>query len=374
MSEAHPPRTRFHYAWKKKDWKTADRSRWHTGVALHGHTWYSHESLGFLPDAARHLYTLPMLLKWAEKRYRRKWHGEIDYEQGYWTSPVSPDAARALESRQIEEAGFAPLVSLTDHNEIGGCLDIISLEWSAPFSGATFHIGVHNMPRTEAPRLMEMLLHATTHPDDTKTVPEALAALSAFPETLVVVNHPFVNEGRIGRSMHASLVRSFIARHQPFVHALEVNALQPWHVNRRAVAIAEESGLPLVAGGDRHAFDPSGAINLAAADTMGGFVRMIREEKRNDILFMPQYHRSLMMRYARSVEAIMADYPALGDRAHWYDRTFLVCPDGATRSLAQMTGGRRSPVIRRVNMLLGAWGFVTRLTTPASASARPARQ
>jgi hypothetical protein len=333
--------TAFYYRWRKGGSPDELRERFASGVSLHSHTWHSFESLAFLPNAVQKMYFLPVLLRWGEKRYERKWKQSFDYEAGYWTSPVSPAAAERLESNQIKSVGLAPLLSFTDHDSITAPRELanvpISLEWTAPYKGAIFHIGVHNVPSAKGDSVLDMLTSYTAKPDPAALGP-ILAELASFPDSLIVFNHPLSDQGRIGFEIHSSRVREFLETHRQWLHALEVNAMQPWHMNRRVAAIAKETNLPLVAGGDRHGFEPNGAINMSSAKTFGAFAHEIRDEKKSAVLFMPQSRRSLKLRYAENVKAIMDDYEDLPGRRFWYDRVFYRCPDGVTRSFTELIG------------------------------------
>lgn len=358
--EAHrSAKTQIYATWEEKA-----RPAYATGVSLHGHTWESHENLGFLPSAIKKTHVLPYLMRILERRYRRKWNDDIDYNRGYWTSPISPDTAYFIESRQIRNEGMEPIVSITDHDEIAACIGrgIVSLEWTAPYEAAIFHIGIHNIPADRAASLLGRLRAITAVPSGGDAVRDILDEIAADPGALIVLNHPFVDQGRIGHSMHGSTVRKFLERHRPVVHALEINALQPHAVNDRVKALGDEFGVPLVAGGDRHAFEPNGAINLTNAKTFGAFAREIRDEKRSAILLMPQYRERLAWRYTRNIEAIMEDYPVLGSRAYWHDRVFYECPDGVVRSLTEMTAGKDSAMARTTNGIVGIIELVNHLT------------
>ncbi len=199
-----------------------------------------------------------------------------------------------------------------------------------------------------------------------------LEDIASFPDTLIVLNHPLIDQGRIGHAMHVSAVDDFLSHHPGLVHALEINALQSWTVNKRVVAIGERFGLPLISGGDRHGIEPNGAINLTAAADFGGFAREIREEKKSDILFMPQFRDPLSLRYLRNAEVIMGYYPELGDRSHWYDRVFYQCPDGVTRSVAQMVGDRSTLVktTERIAKMLRATADVSTPFAPLFAKTK----
>ena len=354
--------TNFCYAWKKNNIPALE-----TGISLHGHTSHSHESLAFLPGAVKKAYILPYLLHKVEKRFAKNWNTELDYSLGYWTSPVPPEKAYALESKQIESYGFTPLVSITDHDEISACKDIVSLEWTAPYLSDIFHIGIHNLPVHKAGTIFKMLLSTADNSARTKdshALIDALSEVAKHRESLIVMNHPLVDQGRIGHEIHASHIREFLKNNGEFIHALELNALQPHSVNRRVAVIGREWGIPFVAGGDRHGFEPNGAINITDAATFGEFAGEIRERKISTILFMPQYSHNLKLRYAKNVAAIMGKYPELGERARWHDRVFYQCPDGITRSLTEMTSPT-SGLLNTANKLVGALKFVNRLVQPA---------
>lgn len=358
--------TAFHYRWKKGGTPRELRGHWSHGVSLHSHTWHSHESLAFLPGAVQKLYFLPVLLRWAEGKYERTWNRRFDYSRGYWTSPVSPGMARALESRQIEKLGLAPLISFTDHDSLDASRELagtpISLEWTAPYKGAVFHIGVHNLPDSEKDAVLERLRAYTADPDH-GSLGAILADLAALPHTLIVFNHPLSDQGRIGFEIHESRVREFLERHRASIHALEVNAMQPWHMNRRIAAMATQADLPVVSGGDRHGFEPNGGVNLTNARTFEEFVHEVRDEKRSDVLFMPQSHRSLNLRYAENVRVIMDEYPELEGHRSWHDRVFYHCPDGVTRSFTEMIG-ERSLALGAMGLAMNALGLATLAIRP----------
>lgn len=349
MDKQSSSRTLFHYQWKKEKNLAAAFA---SGVSLHGHTWNSHEGLLFLPMAARKTRVFLRSLRKMEEGYAKKWGEKFDYRKGYWTTPVSPDAAYALESKQIAGLGLAPIVSITDHDEIVACegRGVISLEWTAPYHRAVFHIGIHNLPGPHARRIWEKLREATHHPDDAGMLRACLEEIVSFPDTLVVLNHPLIDQGRIGHAMHISAVDDFLSNHGGLVHALEINAMQSWRVNKKVVAIADRYDLPLISGGDRHSFEPNAVINLTAAKDFAGFAREIREEKKSDIMIMSHFRQSLTLRYLRNAQVIMADYPELGARRHWYDRVFYQCPDGVVRSVAEMTG-ERGKLVRTTNRI-----------------------
>jgi hypothetical protein len=370
--------THFYYSWKKP---VLDKS-FKTGVSLHGHTWHSFESLSFLPGITNKISPLRRVMRWVEKRYEQKWHQPFDYSKGYWTSPVSPQAAHALESQQIEKYNLNPLVSFTDHDAIRACQELrsgknlgkktvpdtlsipVSVEWTAPYKNAVLHIGIHNLPPDAGPAVLEKL-HAYTAAPKPAVLKSILAELNSFPEALVILNHPLSDQGRIGFEIHESLVQDFLKANTGLVHALEINAMQSWDINRRVARIKETFPLPLIAGGDRHGFEPNGVINLTNAKTFPEFVNEIRHEKISSLLFMPQYRKSLIHRYAENVELLMREYPDLPGRTFWYDRVFYQCPDGVTRALSQMFDTDNT-AIKVTDAMRGVLGLANRAARPVS--------
>ena len=65
----------------------------------------------------------------------------VNYAAAYWTPPMTPKLAFDLESRQIEKLDLAPMVSITDHDNIKAPMLLrtipsarripVSVEWSA---------------------------------------------------------------------------------------------------------------------------------------------------------------------------------------------------------------------------------------------------
>src|ERR1019366_8997065 len=135
-------------------WHGPDFARNHrTAVSLHGHTNRSKESLFFLPQLAQRF---PMLEAALEKQCRKSTI-PVDFSRAYWTPPLSPKLAYEAEKDQVEATlGLKAMVSLTDHDNIEAPLFLrtlpgtahtpISLEWSVPYAGTIFHLGVHNLP------------------------------------------------------------------------------------------------------------------------------------------------------------------------------------------------------------------------------------
>jgi len=155
-------------------------------VSLHGHTNRSKESLRFIPELAR---KGPMLHEALEKQCNKA-RFPVDFSRAYWTPPLTPKLAYETEKNQIENTlDLRSMVSLTDHDNIEAPLMLrtereaaktpISLEWSVPFSGTIFHLGVHNLPSRQALSIMDELAAYTRKPDERRLM-ELLAMLDGL--------------------------------------------------------------------------------------------------------------------------------------------------------------------------------------------------
>src|SRR3974377_263433 len=155
-----------------------------TGVSLHSHTNHSKEGLYFIAEYAASYWPLRKALATQEKKAQYKSAITVDFWRGYWTPPLPPVAAFELEKKQIEQnLGLESMVSISDHDNIEAPMLLrvvpearrvpVSLEWTAPFQGAKFHIGVHNLPSERAESIMASLADYTANPDD-RRLPEIL--------------------------------------------------------------------------------------------------------------------------------------------------------------------------------------------------------
>jgi hypothetical protein len=298
-------------------------------VSLHSHTNRSKESLQLIPELARRG---PMLHEALEKQCRRS-RIPVDFARAYWTPPLSPKLAYETENSQIENTlGLKSLISLTDHDTIEASLLLrteretahtpISLEWSVPFAGTIFHLGVHNLPSSQAQSIMDDLAAYTREPNETRLV-ELLAMLDAFPDVLVVFNHPLWTQTCVGLQRDDQALDRFLTRAVQFLHAFEINATRSTKENNRVRELAETWQRPLVAGGDRHGCEASGALNLTCAETFPEFVSEIRVEQRSHVLLMPQYTEPVSIRTTRTLLDVIRNYPEypIGSR-RWDERIF----------------------------------------------------
>src|SRR5262245_33323013 len=125
-------------------------------VSLHSHSDCSREKLDFVPGLARRIPLVAAFFERAMATYRRVHGRELDFASAYWRPPLSPAAVIASECEQLQARFDCDgLVSLTDHDTLAGPRALraigesrvpVSLEWSVPFDGAMFHLGVHAIP------------------------------------------------------------------------------------------------------------------------------------------------------------------------------------------------------------------------------------
>lgn len=311
-----------------------------TGVSLHSHTRFSHEKLQFIPNFAEKWRVLKRELA----RQCRRPGFPVDFSRAYWTPPLNPMQAFDLESRQIENAlGLRSLVSLTDHDSIEGPSLLrmrsetsaipLSLEWTVPFAGTEFHLGIHNLPAAHASEIAEDLAEYTRDPSSTKLT-DLLAMLHGLPETLIVLNHPFWDLRGMGQR-HELHMTQFLQQNRGFVHALELNAVRTWNENRKVKPLAEKWQLPIVSGGDRHGCEPSAAVNLTDAQTFAEFADEIRRRQRSHVLFMPQYNEPMCGRIVRALLDTIRFYPENPEGSRrWDDRVFYPGKSGVDQPLS----------------------------------------
>ncbi len=278
----------------------------------------------------------------------RKSRIPVDFTRAYWTPPLSPKLAYETERDQIERVlGLGSLISLTDHDTIEAPLWLrevaetaqtpISLEWSVPFQGTIFHLGVHNLPSPQAVAIMDDMAAYTQNPNDGRLL-ELLALLDGFPGVLVVFNHPLWTQSCVGIHRDDHVLDRFLSSTNQFLHAFEINAARSNKENKKVGALAERWNRPLVAGGDRHGCTASGALNLTNAECFCEFVSEIRVDQRSHVLLMPQYSEPMSIRNTRTFLDVIRHYPEYptGSR-RWDDRVFH--PDaggGADRPISSL--------------------------------------
>jgi len=341
----------INYLWRDQ---TAAKG-YHSGVSLHSHTNQSKETLDFLANLGNQYGWMRPLLSRLERR-SESMHGlRVDYARSYWTPPMTPKLAFDLESRQIEKLDVAPMVSLSDHDNIKAPMLLrtvpsarhipVSVEWSVPYGGIqSFHLGVHNLPSARATEWMATLEDFTAHPSD-KRLTELLVALNDEPNVLVVFNHPMWDLYLVGQQRHEFLVNEFLQKNGAWLHALELNGLRHWDENRAVRRLAAQWNMLLISGGDRHGVEANANINLSNAATFTEFVHEIRRERRSNVLFMPQYAEPWKYRILRSTLDAIRSYPDFpqGSRT-WDERVYHPDAQGVDRPLIDLWPNGRAPL------------------------------
>ena len=304
-----------------------------SAISLHSHTHYSKENLRLLPHYATRLPVVGRLVQLRLKDYEERHGRPLDFKRAYWTPPASPCDVLASETSQIEESlGLAALVSITDHDSIEAGLFLqqqraaalipISVEWTIPFAGNTFHVGVHCLPPDRATEIMRELAQYTAEPRE-EMLAELFILLERSPETLLILNHPCWDFMKVGSAKHDASLQEFMARWRQHLHALEVNGMRSWLENQEVVNMAEAYELPAVAGGDRHGLRPNTLLNLSPAKTWGDFAGEIRECRRSEILVMPSYEEPVPLRDLATLADALRYYPDYPNcRRRFTDRVF----------------------------------------------------
>lgn len=350
--------TKLHILQKEQDLgKITD-----TGISMHCHTQFSKEILDFIPHYAESIPIISYLWKRERAKYMEREGKDFNFETAYWSPPLSERDVYLFEKEQIERFGIKPIVSITDHDQIEGnlrlCEDIpdesvpISMEWTVPFETGFFHIGVHNLPKERASEISRQLLDYTFSPGvaDNVRLHEIFSMLNESPEVLVILNHPLWDIEMAGKEQHKILLKNFIKEHSKWIHAFEVNGFRTWSENKEVIEIAESLNIPLCSGGDRHACQPNTVLNLTNARTFSEFADEVRNDKRTEVVFLPEYHAPLLSRQLQSFSEILGTYEHFPEgRKHWFDRVFFDQDGQGLRSLSQY-GWRKGPKWARVSL------------------------
>ncbi len=342
-------------------WRNPSQSAgFRRAVSLHGHTYYSKELLNFIPRYARNIPGLKQAVERKCAKYKQVHGVEMDFNRGWWTPPVSPKGAFALEQSQIALLGMEAMISLSDHDDIQAPLELqarsiavpISVEWTVPLSQSFIHLGIHNLPANLAPELFKEMQSFTAHPE-MKRLSELLSALHEIPEILIVLNHPLWDEPGIGDKLHRDMVDLFLKVHGAYIDALELNGLRPWTENAEVKALAASLGKPSISGGDRHATEPNACLNITNAATFSEFVSEIRDGH-SHLLFMPQYSQAPGARITHMVIEIMAHHQEhdLG-WVNWSDRVFYHTLDRGVLSLTECWLGKGPSIVQAFAFIAG---------------------
>jgi len=308
------------------------------------------------------------LLRWAlaqvDREAQRKSSIKPDFWKAYWTPPLPPIQAFSVERTQIEDdLQMRSLISLTDHDNIDAPMQLrvvpearripVSLEWTVPFAGTVFHLGVHNLPTAESPAWFNRLTDYTAEPER-RELRELLAGLCAIPQVLLVFNHPLWDLPNIGKAEHRNAVRDLLSLANPFLHAFELGGLRGWRENHDVTELARAYGRPVIAGGDRHGCEPSAMLNLTNATSFSEFVEEVRLGH-SHVLAMPQYADCTSLRVYHTLLDVIRYYPdhPLGAR-NWDERVYHPDSQGVPRPLCMLWDGPPAFVTHLFNILRSA--------------------
>ncbi len=307
--------------------------RWknyHAAASLHAHTHHSREIIADLP---RYIARIPLVAVAFERevgKYHKREGQVLDFSRGRWQPPVSPRVVFESETKQIERRfDLAALVSVTDHDDIRAGLDLqdlyancrapISCEWTVPFSGGFFHIGIHNLPIQSAREWFARLDAFTTRTSN-ELLTDLLVELNGMPETLIVLCHPLRDRAGIGHDGHMRQLRRFLVAHRRQLHAIELNGYRSRKENGGAQALALTTSLPLVSGGDRHGCAPNAILNVTRARTFAEFASEVRGGA-SEVVIMPEYQQNLTTRKLAAASDILKRYGSNREgRVYWTDR------------------------------------------------------
>ena len=332
-------------------WQSSDRAvQFSTGVCLHGHTMHSEECLSFLP---RYLHRVPGVSR-IVSRYQRGPLPAVDFSRAYWTPPLSPASALRLEQEQIAKLGLNPVVSLTDHDNIeaGATLQVaaspgevpVSVEWTVPYHGSIFHLGIHNLPPVDAQSWMSAMAAYTVDQDES-LLREILSACAAIPEVLIVLNHPFWLEEGVQEIDHQPALDRILRECVGWFHAFELNGTRRWSENAAVMELARIHSRPVVSGGDRHACEPAACLNLTNSRSFSEFAAEVRAGY-SSVAFLPHYRQPMAFRILEASCEILRAYPEFPGRVRWIDRFFYRTVDGTAQTLASLWENREPWVVR----------------------------
>ena len=271
---------------------------------------------------------------------------QVDLRRAFWTPPLTARPAFDCERAQIEELGLDPLVSLTDHEDIQAPMLLstipesrgipISLEWTAPYLGSAFHLGIHNLPGMHAQQLFQELLACTAEPSRGR-VCDLLQTLHSSSSVLIVLNHPLWRLSQTTQQVFLDDLQSFLGECGSYIHGFELNGLRPRKENMEVVALAARWKQIVISGGDRHGCEPNANINLTNAETFSEWVEEVRRDRCSSVLFLPQYEESRSLRLYRIFLDAIREYPLhAGGLCRWDERTFHPDSTGATRAVASL--------------------------------------
>jgi hypothetical protein len=147
-----------------------------TVVSLHAHTRHSREALTFLPPLLACSPLGQRLTDVCATRYLKCSGRDLDLARTYWRPPLTPAAVVASEIEQADRRlGRPALVSVTDHDTLDGSAGLrrlhttdrvpVSFEWTVRGPDTCFHLGIDNLPATDAAAVLHECAEVTRRGD-----------------------------------------------------------------------------------------------------------------------------------------------------------------------------------------------------------------
>ena len=327
-----------------------------TVVSLHSHTHHSKEVLWFLPAWVSRIPIARHFVNRELRKHQGRAGRALDFSRAYWCPPLPPKAVFDSEAAQIADRfGAAPLVSITDHDNITAPLGLaaaglgascpVSVEWTVPFRGTVFHLGMHNLPPDSALVLVREFQAFTRTPVEPRLA-DLLAWAHGEPSTLIVLNHPLWN-AHVDEDQDNSTLAAFVRLYRGFLHATEINGYRSHAENKAVIRLGREWDLPVLAGGDRHGRAPNAMLNTTTATSFDGFVDEVRRGGVAHTVVMPEYREHPATRVLEVVSDVLRhDRRAEPWQQHWSERVFVIREDGRHQPLAQFWAPRAPFFVR----------------------------
>ena len=254
-------------------------------ASFHNHSVHSIECLSSL----NRVVALPFMRPFRgilQKAFGLETITDLDYSDLQYNPPLTPTGVLRLELESVRRIGFHRMIfALTDHNSVSGCLELLDNpfvesnqigfgeELSVRFQNHLFHLGIHGLPM-DGLTSVHNRLQAAAHEDRLEDLFGDLHSIGC----LVILNHPLLSWN--GDSFESVPARSFIERFAWAIDALEYNGMRSRRENDGVLGLAQNTGKPLVGGGDSHFLTASSALSVSrCAQSMAEYIQEIKEGK-----------------------------------------------------------------------------------------------
>ena len=160
---------------------------------------------------------------------------------------------------------------------------------------------------------------------------------------LVVLNHPLI--GWDGRAPAAAPVLALLRRYGWAIDALEFNAMRSQAENLGVIALAGQTGKPLVGGGDSHSLVASAALCASRMTSYPDFIAEVKSGWTRPVV-MPEYFRPHRWKIFLRVMYFIAHYRQIAEfrgepvRTRLGRRWVLLDPIGAAARATLTLSGR----------------------------------